>query len=258
MAILIKTPEQIEGIRKASQLTYEAIKYLGQFAQAGTTTADIDKKCREYVNDHGAKSASLGYRGFPASCCTSVNDVICHGVPGPYELRDGDILNIDVALIVNGFYGDSCRMFEVGHCSDYAKRLIAVAKECLSIGIMQCNPGSRLSNIGYEINRYATSQGCTVVYEFCGHGVGIKYHEDPEVNHAEHERNKGPVLQPGMIFTIEPMINAGKARSKVDRKDGWTARTIDGKLSAQFEHTILITDTIPDILTDGYGEFEKP
>lgn len=121
MAILIKTPEQIEGIRKASILTYETIKYLGQYAQAGTTTAEIDKKCREYVNDHGAKSASLGYRGFPASCCTSVNDVICHGVPGPYELRDGDILNIDVALIVNGYYGDSCRMCEVGTCSDYAK-----------------------------------------------------------------------------------------------------------------------------------------
>jgi methionyl aminopeptidase len=258
LAILIKTPEQIEEIRKACRLAMETVKYLGQFAQPGITTAFIDKKCLEYVGDHGAIPASLNYKGFPGACCTSPNDVICHGVPGPYELRGGDILNIDVAVILNKFYGDTCLMFPIGEINEPAQKIIDVAKECLRVGIGQCTSGNHLGNIGFEINRYAKSQGCSVVYEFCGHGVGVAYHEEPEVSHVEHYRNEGPILKPGMIFTVEPMINAGKARAKVDKRDGWTARTIDGKLSAQFEHTILITANGPEVMTDIDGEFPKP
>lgn len=253
MAITIKTAEQIEGIRKSSILAAETLKYLAQFVQPGTTTGYIDMKCEEYVKDHGASAATKGYNGYPASCCTSVNDVICHGIPGKYELRNGDILNIDVTTILNGYFGDTCKMYEVGTVNDYAKKLMQVTKECLRIGIAQCYPGNHLGNIGFEINKLAVSHGYSTVYEFCGHGVGLRFHEEPEVPHVA-PKNSGPVLKEGMIFTVEPMINAGKARAKIDRKDGWTARTIDGKLSAQYEHTVLITADKPIALTDIDGE----
>lgn len=257
MAIPIKTPEQIEGIRKASELAAKTLKYVEQFAKPGITTEYIDKKVFEYLKDHNAKPATLGYNGYPASCCTSVNDVICHGIPGKYELRDGDILNVDVTAILDGYFGDTCKMYEIGEVTEYAKTLMRVTKECLAIGIEQCVPGNYFGNIGYNITKHAQKHGYGVVYEFCGHGVGLKFHEEPEVAHVAKE-NSGKKMAPGMTFTIEPMINAGKARSKVDRRDGWTARTIDGKLSAQYEHTILITPTIPDVLTDLDGEFPKP
>ncbi|MBI1221409.1 MAG: type I methionyl aminopeptidase [Bacteroidetes bacterium] len=253
MAIIIKTPEQIEGIRKSSILAAETLKYLEQFVQPGVSTGYIDQKCEEFVRDHGASAATKGYNGFPASCCTSVNEVICHGIPSKYELRDGDILNIDVTTILDGYFGDTCKMYEVGNVSDYAKKLIEVTKQCLYVGIKECVPGNYLGNIGYEINKLAVSNGYSTVYEFCGHGVGLKFHEEPEVPHIA-PKNSGPVMKPGMVFTVEPMINAGKARAKIDRKDGWTARTIDGKLSAQFEHTILITGDKPIALTDIDGE----
>ncbi len=253
MAITIKTAEQIEGIKKSSILAAQTLNYLEQFVQPGTTTGFIDKKCEEFIRDHGASAATKGYNGFPASCCTSVNDVICHGIPGKYELRDGDILNIDVTTILDGYFGDTCKMYEVGRVSDYAKKLMEVTKECLRRGIAECYPGNHLGNIGYEINQYATSHGYTTVYEFCGHGVGLRFHEEPEVAHVA-PKNSGPKLAEGMVFTVEPMINAGKARSKIDRKDGWTARTIDGKLSAQYEHTIVVTSGKPIALTDIDGE----
>lgn len=253
MSILIKTPEQIDGIRKSSVLAAQTLKYLDQFCQPGITTAYINQKCEEYIRDHHAIPATLGYNDFPASCCTSVNDVICHGIPGKYELRDGDILNVDVTTILDGYFGDTCKMFGIGEVSDYAKQLVAVTKECLRLGIEQCYAGNHLGNIGYTINNYATSFGYSVVYEFCGHGVGLRFHEEPEVSHTA-PKNSGPKLKPGMVFTVEPMINAGKARAKVDKHDGWTARTIDGKLSAQFEHTILVTDGKPEALTDIDGE----
>ncbi len=258
MAITLKNLEQIEGIRKASILAAETVKYLSQFAIPGNATELIDQKCREFVGDHKAIPASLNYKGFPASLCTSVNDVICHGVPSKYQLREGDIINIDVAVILDTYFGDTCSMFAVGEINDSAKKIIDVSRESLRIGIAECVAGNHLGNIGFEINRYAKANGCSVVYEFCGHGVGLKYHEEPEVNHVMHSRNEGPILKPGMVFTVEPMINLGKARAKIDRKDGWTARTIDGKLSAQFEHTICITSTIPDVLSDIEGAFEKP
>jgi methionyl aminopeptidase len=254
MSIKIKTAEQIEGIRKSSRLAAEALKYLEQFVVAGNTTELINQKAHEFVKMHNARPASLNYHGFPKSICTSPNEVICHGIPGPYVLKDGDILNIDVTTILDKYFGDTCKMYAIGEISSEAKKLIEVAGQCLRIGIEQCRPGNRLGNIGYYINEHAQKHGYSVVYEFCGHGVGLKFHEDPEVSHIA-EKDTGPRLRPGMIFTVEPMINEGKSRAKIDKVDGWTARTIDGKLSAQFEHTILITDTGNEALTDVYHEF---
>lgn len=254
MAIIIKNAKQIEGIRESSRLAAETLKYLEQYIKPGVKTIDLDKIAEDYVRSHGAIPATKGYKGYKHSTCISPNDVVCHGVPNEYELQWGDIVNVDVTTILNGFYGDTCRMYYVGEVSDYAKKLVETTKECLRIGMEQCFPGNHLGNIGYHIARHAHANGYSVVYEFCGHGVGTKFHEDPEVQHIA-DQNSGPILKPGMTFTIEPMINAGKARCKVDRKDGWTARTIDGKLSAQFEHTILITETGYEALTDVYHDF---
>ncbi len=252
--IIIKNKEQIEGIRLSSQLAAKTLIAVAPFVRAGVTTAYLNQICATFMRDHGAKPATLGYHGYPKESCISVNDVICHGIPGPYELRDGDLVNIDVTTILNGFYGDTSKMYEVGEVSMHAKKLIQVTRECLRIGIEQSIAGNHLGNIGYHINKHAVANGYSTVYEFCGHGIGLKFHEEPEVCHID-EKNTGPILKPGMIFTIEPMINAGKARAKVDKKDGWTARTIDGKLSAQFEHTILVTDGEADVLTDVDGSF---
>lgn len=255
MAVILKTPEQIEGIRKSSQLAGQTLKYIEPFIKEGVTTAYINKLVDDYMRQHGAIPATLNYKGFPASCCISVNDVVCHGVPSDYTLKNGDILNVDVTPILNGYYGDTCRMYEVGHVSPEARQLIEVTKKCLDLGIEQCYPGNYVGNIGYAISNYAHKFGYGVVYEFCGHGVGVKFHEEPEVSHIA-ERNTGPKMKAGMTFTIEPMISQGKARVKIDKKDGWTARTIDGKLSAQFEHTVLITPDGVDVLTDVDGEYE--
>jgi methionyl aminopeptidase len=254
MAIIIKTAEQIEGIRKSSQLAAKTLKHLEQFVKPGITTLELDAIADAFIAEHGAKAATKGYKGYKHATCISPNDVVCHGVPNDYVVKDGDIINIDVTCILDGYYGDTCRMYEVGNVSDYAKKLVQVTKECLRLGINECKPGNHLGNIGYVINEHAVKHGYSVVFEFCGHGVGIRFHEDPQVDHVA-KKNTGPVLRPGMTFTIEPMINAGKARCKVDRKDGWTARTIDGKLSAQFEHTLLITEDGVEALTDVFGDF---
>lgn len=247
--ITIKTPEQIEGIRNSGKLAAATLAYLKQFVQPGVTTMFLDKKCREFVFDHQALPATLHYKSFPAACCTSVNDVVCHGIPNNNTiLREGDILNIDVTTIYGGYFGDTCTMFKVGEISDYASNLLKVAKTCLDEGVKQCYSGNKLSNIGKAIEKYAKSQGCSVVFEFCGHGVGLRFHEEPEVSHNS-ETQQDYILKPGMVFTVEPMINAGKARTKIDKWDQWTARTIDGKLSAQYEHTLCITDAGPDLLT---------
>jgi methionyl aminopeptidase len=247
--ILIKTDEQIEGIRKSCKLAAQCLKEVEPYVKAGVTTEYLNNICKEFIKDHGAVAATVGYNGYKHETCISVNDVICHGIPGKLELRDADMLNIDVTTILNGYYGDTSKMFTVGQTTEHAQKLIAAAKECLNIGIKQCRPGNRVGNIGYEINRYATSLGYSVVYEFCGHGVGVRFHEEPEVCHVA-DKDSGTMMQAGMTFTIEPMINAGKARAKIDKRDGWTARTIDGKLSAQFEHTILITPGGCEVLTD--------
>lgn len=247
--IIIKTPEQIEGIRKSSKLAAQTLVYAGQFVKEGVSTEFIDQQIESYIRSHGAIPATLGYNGYPKSSCISLNEVVCHGIPSDKTiLKNGDILNIDVTTILDGYYGDTSSMFTVGTVSSEALELIEVTRHCIELGIQQVNPGNFFGNIGFAIGRYAKSQGYSVVYEFCGHGVGIHFHEAPQVDHAAR-RNSGPRMQPGMIFTIEPMINQGRAGTVVDSNDGWTARTVDNKLSAQFEHTILVTDTGYEILT---------
>jgi methionyl aminopeptidase len=254
LAIKIKTKEQIEGIRKSAKLAAECLKYLEQYVKAGVTTSFLNEKAHAFILENNATPATLGYGGFPASICTSPNEVICHGIPGDYVLKDGDILNIDVTTILDGYFGDTCKMYVIGEVSEEAEKLMEVTRECLKIGMKEVYPGNRFGNIGYAINEFVRSKGYGVVYEFCGHGVGLKFHEDPEVAHVA-SKNSGKKMKAGMIFTIEPMINVGKARAKIDRNDGWTARTIDGKLSAQYEHTILVTETGYEALTDVYGDF---
>ncbi|MCU0422897.1 MAG: type I methionyl aminopeptidase [Bacteroidia bacterium] len=255
--IIIKNAEQIDGIRRSSKLAAQTLKAVAPYVKAGVTTGYLNDIAEQFMRDHGAIPATLGYHGYTKASCISVNDVICHGIPGKLELREGDILNVDVTTILNGYYGDTSTMFTVGEVTPHAQQLIDVTQECLDLGITQCIPGKRIGDIGYVINKHAVKHGYSTVYEFCGHGIGLYFHEEPEVCHVA-EANTGAVIQPGMIFTIEPMINAGKARAKVDKKDGWTARTIDGKLSAQFEHTILVTETIPEVLTDINHRYPVP
>lgn len=256
MSIIIKTPEQIEGIRKSSQLAGNVLQMIKGFIKEGISTDYLDKIIEEYIRDHGAVPATLGYHGFPKSSCISLNDVICHGIPSADTiLKEGDIFNIDITTILDGYYGDTSKMFWLGDIPEKTKRLIDDTYHCLNLGIQQVRPGNRFGNIGFVISRYAKAKGYSVVYEFCGHGVGCDFHEEPQVEHVGR-RNSGPEMKPGMTFTIEPMINEGKSRAKVDKYDGWTARTIDGKLSAQYEHTLLVTETGVEVLTDVSGEYE--
>jgi len=248
MSILIKNSKQIEGIRRSCQLAAETLRHVKSFVEAGVTTADLNRECDKFMRLYGAVPAPLGYMGYPEATCISVNEVICHGIPGEYKLKDGDIVNIDVTTILDGYYGDTSTMFTIGQINEDAQHLLDVTKKCLEIGIRQVKPGNRFGNIGYEIHRYALLQGCTVVYQFCGHGVGIKFHEDPQVPHIA-EKNSGPRMKPGMTFTIEPMINLGSPDAIIDEQDKWTARTTDGKLSAQYEHTVLVTETGVEVLT---------
>lgn len=256
--IIIKTPEQIEGIRKSSRLAAQTLDYAEQFVKAGISTGLIDDKIEQFILDHGAVPATKGYNGYPKSSCISPNNIVCHGIPSKETiLKEGDILNIDITTILDGFFGDTSRMFTVGEVCLQAQNLIDVTLHCLNLGIEQVKPGNYFGNIGFVINRFAKAKGYSVVYEFCGHGVGLEFHEEPQVDHASR-RNSGPKMQAGMIFTIEPMINQGKSRTKIDKNDGWTARTIDDKLSAQFEHTILVTPTGYEVLTDIHNEHGKP
>ncbi|MDA3867849.1 MAG: type I methionyl aminopeptidase [Salinivirgaceae bacterium] len=255
MGIIIKTKEQIEGIRKSSQLAAQCLDFIEPYVKVGVSTGELDRKIEDFIREHGATPAPLNYHGFPRATCISPNEVVCHGIPSEERtLKDGDIINIDVTTILDGYYGDTSRMFEVGEIKQEAAQLIDTTKHCLDLGIQQVKPGNRFGNIGFVIGRYAKSKGYSVVYEFCGHGVGIEFHEEPQVEHSAR-RNSGQVMLPGMIFTIEPMINLGKSRVKIDESDGWTATTIDDKLSAQFEHTILVTDDGFEVLTDLHNEY---
>jgi methionyl aminopeptidase len=253
--IIIKTPEQIEGIRQSSKLAGQTLEYIAEFVKPGVSTEFLNQKVDAFMREHGAIPATLGYGGYPKSCCISLNEVVCHGIPSEQEiLRDGDILNIDVTTILNGYYGDTSRMFTVGEVSDEALDLIEVTRHCLNLGIQQVRPGNQFGNIGHAISKYAKAQGYSVVYEFCGHGVGVQFHEEPQVDHTSRQ-NSGPYMKPGMTFTIEPMINQGRPGTVVDKHDKWTARTVDRKLSAQFEHTILVTESGCEVLTDVTGEY---
>ena len=253
--IIIKNSEQIEGIRKSCYLAAQTLDFAGQFVQPDVSTGFINAKIEEFILSHGAIPATKGYNGYPESSCISLNEVVCHGVPSKQTiLKEGDILNIDVTTILGGYYGDTSRMFTVGEISPEAKSLIKATKHCLDLGIQQVKPGNYFGNIGFVINRYARAKGYSVVYEFCGHGVGIRFHEAPNVDHTAR-KNTGQQMKQGMIFTIEPMINQGKPSTDIDKKDGWTARTVDRKLSAQFEHTVLVTPTGFEILTDIHNDY---
>jgi methionyl aminopeptidase len=246
--IRIKNKRQIAGIRDSGRVAASCLEHISQYVKAGSTTAEINVRVEEFIKKNKAVAATLGYHGYPASCCISVNEVVCHGIPGNYELKNGDIVNVDVTTILNGFYGDTSTMYLVGEVSKTASDLVKVAKDCLDAGIHEVRPGNYFSNIGYEINRIATSHGCGTVYQFCGHGVGLGFHEEPQIPFVA-PKSVGLRMRPGMVFTIEPMINEGVADAIINEQDGWTATTADGKLSAQYEHTVVVTPQGFEVLT---------
>lgn len=255
--ILIKTPEEIHGIRAACALNAAVLDMIGEYIKPGISTEELDHIANNFVLKHGGKSACIDYRGnnawgsgwYSRYACISLNDTICHGVPRKDEiLKDGDILNFDASTILGGYIGDASRMYTVGNVSQKAQALIDVTKKSLDLGIAQVRPWAKFGDIGYAISQYAESLGYSVVRDYTGHGVGIQFHEEPAVYHRA-PKGTWATMMPGMIFTIEPMINIGGYMTKLDPKDGWTVRTKDGSLSAQFEHSILVTDTGHEILT---------
>ena len=249
MPVTVKTPEQIEKMRVAGRLAAEVLEMIVPHVKAGVTTEELDRICYEHIVDvQKAIPANVGYKGFPKTICTSVNNVICHGIPSPGKiLKDGDIVNIDVTVIKDGWHGDTSRMYFVGEPSVLAKRLCAVTYEAMMKGIEQVRPGATLGDIGYAIQQYVESERFSVVREYCGHGIGTVYHEDPQVLHYGH-RGVGMKLEKGMTFTVEPMVNAGKPHTRL-LPDGWTVVTKDHSLSAQWEHTVAVTDDGFEILT---------
>ena len=262
MSISIKTPEEIEKMRVAGRLASEVLDYIEPFVKVGVTTEELDRLCHDYmVNVQDCIPAPLnyapsGYDPYPKSICTSINQQVCHGVPGDRALKDGDIVNLDITTIKNGYHGDTSRMFIVGEGSIQAKRLCEITFECLWLGISVVRPGAFLGDIGAIIQKHAEKNGYSVVREFCGHGIGANFHEDPQVVHYG-KAGTGPRLEAGMMFTIEPMINAGKAAIR-EMNDGWTIVTKDRSLSAQWEHTLLVTPTGYEIMTLSAGCRPKP
>ncbi|HZT20466.1 MAG TPA: type I methionyl aminopeptidase, partial [Dongiaceae bacterium] len=239
--------EAFEAMRRAGRLAAETLDFVTPHVRAGVTTAALDKLCHDFIVDHGAIPAPLNYRGFPKSICTSINHVVCHGIPGERKLVDGDILNIDITVILDGWHGDTSRMFYVGKPSVKAQRLVDATYRAMMAGIEAVRPGGRLGDIGEAIQTLAESERFSVVRDFCGHGIGRVFHQPPNVMHFG-EPGEGLVLEEGMIFTIEPMINAGRPETKV-LDDGWTAVTRDKSLSAQFEHTVGVTKDGVEIFT---------
>ncbi|MDR1057359.1 MAG: type I methionyl aminopeptidase [Coxiellaceae bacterium] len=245
---MIKSSEQIQKIRIASRLAAEVLEMIESHMKAGIATIELNRICHDYItNVQHAIPATLNYRGFPKSICTSVNQIVCHGIPSKEKLKSGDIVNIDITVIKNGYFGDTSKMFIVGKASSLTRRLVKVTQECLYLGIREVKPGAHLGNIGAIIQKHAEANKFSVVREYCGHGIGSAFHEPPQVLHYG-EKNTGTILQPGMIFTIEPMINVGTYRTKL-LDDNWTVVTEDNKLSAQWEHTILVTETGYEVLT---------
>ncbi len=238
------------AMRAAGRFNAQLMDYIRPFVREGITTGEIDRLVHEYTIDHGHRPAPLNYLGFPKSCCTSVNEVICHGIPGDYVLRSGDIVNIDVTTVVDGWHGDQSETFLIGEVSDEARAVTQCSLDCLYLAIDALRPGGRVSDIGEAILAEATRRGFSVVREYVGHGLGRQFHQDPSIFHYPNREGRQERLLPGMCFTIEPMINAGTRHTVLDPRDGWTVRTRDGKLSAQFEHTILMTEDGPEILTE--------
>jgi methionyl aminopeptidase len=246
---LIKTPEQIEGIRQSGIINTGVLDLVAKEIHEGMSTLDIDKLVHDYTIAHGAIPATLGYEGFPKSCCTSINEVVCHGIPNEDEiLEEGDIINVDCTTIYNGYYADASRMFVIGKTTPKKQRLVEVAKECLQIGMEAAKPFSFVGDIGNAIEKHAKNNGFSVVKDLCGHGVGVEFHEEPDVEHYG-KKGTGMLLVPGMVFTIEPMINVGTYKVFIDEEDGWTVVTEDEKPSAQWEHTFVMTENGLEILT---------
>jgi methionyl aminopeptidase len=249
VSIIIKTPDQIEKMRIAGRLAAEVLEMIEPHVKPGVTTNQLNQICHDYIVDvQQAIPAPLNYHGFPKSICTSVNHVVCHGIPNDKPLKKGDVINIDITVIKDGLHGDTSKMFNVGPIPAHAQRLIDVTYECMNKGIELVKPGARLGDIGAVIQQHAEAHHYSVVREYCGHGIGEVFHEEPQVLHYG-QAGTGVELKPGMIFTIEPMINAGKRHVKLLKRDGWTVETTDKRLSAQFEHTILVTPTGYENLT---------
>lgn len=248
MPVTIKTPDEIEKMRVAGRLAGEVLQMIRPHVTPGISTSELDRLCHDYIVDvQQAIPAPLNYRGFPKSICTSVNHVVCHGIPADKVLKKGDAVNIDVTVIKDGFHGDTSKMFFVGEPTVASARLARISHECMKIGIDMVRPGVRLGDIGHAIQQHAESQHCSIVREYCGHGIGRDFHEDPQILHYG-KPDTGMRLEPGMTFTIEPMVNAGKRYTKL-LPDGWTVVTKDHSLSAQWEHTILVTPSGHEVLT---------
>lgn len=249
MAIKIYTEKDFEGLRKAGKLAREVLDFIEPYVKVGVSTLYLNDLCHNFIVEHGAIPAPLNYEGFPKSTCISVNHVVCHGIPSANKiLKSGDILNIDITVILDGYYGDTSRMYFAGKPSIEAKRLCDVTKEALNIGIQQAKPGNTIGDIGYAIEQYVKPFHYSLVRDFCGHGTGKIFHDEPNVPHFGR-RGEGPVIKEGMVFTIEPMVNVGSWQVNVSKFDGWTTTTKDKSLSAQYEHTLGITSTGCEIFT---------
>ncbi len=250
MAIELKTPAEIDKMRVAGRLAAEVLEMIGEHVVPGVSTGELDRIChRHIVEKQGAAPAPLNYKGFPKSICTSINHVVCHGIPSDGKiLKRGDILNIDITVIKDGFHGDTSKMFSVGEVPEHAQRLVRVARECLFRGIAEARPGKRLGDIGHVVQQHGEAHHYGIVREYCGHGIGRGFHEDPQVLHYGSP-GTGIELKPGMTFTIEPMLNAGSRHTRLSAADGWTVTTKDRRLSAQWEHTIAILDDGCEVLT---------
>jgi methionyl aminopeptidase len=248
VAIDIKSPKEVEAMRAASLMAAETLCLVGEKLRVGMSTEEINTLVHEDTLKRGARPAPLNYRGFPKSVCTSINEVVCHGIPGPQILKDGDIINVDITTIYGGYYGDTSATFYIGTPSAEARKVVEIARKSLELGIAEVKDGARLGDIGAAIQQYVEANGCSVVRDFVGHGIGRRFHEDPQVKHYGR-RGTGERLKTGMTFTIEPMVNIGRFEVVVDPDDKWTVTTVDGALSAQFEHTIAVTKTGCEVLT---------
>ncbi|ALE51943.1 methionine aminopeptidase [Candidatus Thioglobus autotrophicus] len=251
MAIDIKSADEIEKMRVAGRLAADVLDMIAPYVKAGVSTDELDKICHDYmVNEQDVIPAPLNYHGFPKSICTSINNVVCHGIPSDKHLKKGDIVNIDITVIKDGYHGDTSKMFVIGKASVKSQRICRIAQECLYIGIKAVKPGIKLGEIGMAIGAHADKNNCSIVHDYCGHGIGLKFHTEPQVVHYNDGNvDSSPILEEGMTFTIEPMVNIGSFEVATSKVDGWTVTTKDRSLSAQWEHTILVTKSGYEILT---------
>lgn len=257
---LYLSEDEREGLRQAGQFNASLMDFLRPHVVPGQTTLTLDKMAHDYTREHGHTPACLGYQGYPNTICTSVNDVVCHGIPNTRPLREGDIVNVDVTTIVDGWYGDQSETLMIGEVSPVARRLVQTTFDALWVGIRACRPDGSVSDIGRAIQQFAQQAGYSVVREYQGHGIGRQFHQEPGVPHFPSLTSNRDLLKPGTCFTIEPMLNVGTWKTRLNKKDGWTVRTQDGSLSAQFEHTVLMTEDGPEVLTltaDGPQEHHK-